>query len=484
MHHFQNAATRRRFLTQTTGHLGIAALASLLGPAAGANAPAGNGDASTVEVPGVLRRTHLPPKVKNVIYLFMAGGPSQMDLFDHKPILRRRHGEEMPASVLGTQRVTLMTRNQGHFKTAATPYGFRRVGRAGHWMSELFQHLPNVADELCFIHSMTSEAINHDPACTLMQTGRNAPGLPCMGSWLSYGLGSENRDLPAFVVMISGPLDQPVPSRYYHSGFLPSQHQGVQFQTIGDPVLYLNNPPGIDRQARSEMISGIRDLNRERFQKVGDPEIEARINAFELAFRMQTSVPGLLDLNQETRTTLDLYGPDVENAGSFTRNCLLARKLVEQGVRFVQLFHRGWDQHYHVVNDVRRQAMAVDRGCAALLQDLKRRGLLDSTLVVWGGEFGRTAFGQGDLSHGFGRDHHARCYTYWLAGAGIKAGFTFGATDEFAYNVTENPVEVHDLHATLLHTLGIDHERLTYRFGGRDFRLTDVAGRVVSDLLA
>ena len=467
--------TRRRFLTRTSAGLGAAALASLLGP---------RGRADGVAVPGALGRTHLAPKAMNVIYLFMSGGPSHIDLFDPKPVLRERHGEEMPASVLGTQRVTLMTRDQGHFKTACTPYRFRRVGRCGHDMSELWQHLPGVADELCLIRSVHTEPINHDPAITFMQTGRGEAGLPSMGSWVSYGLGSENRDLPAFVVMISGPLDQPVPSRSFQNGFLPSQHQGVRFQSDGDPVLYLSSPPGINQLARRDQVDAINELNRLRHARTRDPDIEARINSFELAFRMQTSVPGLMDAAGEPRHVADSYGPEVQTPGSFARNCLLARRLVERGVRFVQLFHRGWDQHSHVVNDLRRQVTSVDQPITALLRDLKRQGLLDSTLVIWGGEFGRTAFGQGDLAGGFGRDHHPRCFSVWLAGAGVRAGLTYGATDEYGYNVTEGPVHVHDLHATILHLLGIDHERLTYRFGGRDFRLTDVAGNVVNEVLA
>jgi hypothetical protein len=472
--------SRRRFLARTSAGLGLAAVASLLNPGAPASAPGPGG----VPVPGALGRTHRRPTAKNVIYLFMAGGPSHIDLFDRKPILRARHGQEMPASVLGTQRVTLMTRDQGHFRTAATPYRWGRHGRAGHEMSSLLPHLATVADDLCVVKSVHTEPINHDPAVTFMQTGRPQPGLPCFGSWLSYGLGSENRDLPAFVVMLSGPLDQPVPSRYYHSGFLPAQHQGVQFQPAGDPVHYLSNPQGIDRAGRGDIIEGINELNRLRHAQVRDPEIEARISSFELAFRMQASVPELMNSGSEPRNVIDGYGPEVHQPGSFARNCLVARRLVERGVRFVQLMHRGWDQHHHVTTDLRRQTLATDQPCAALLRDLKRTGLLDDTLVIWGGEFGRTAFGQGDLNGPFGRDHHPRCFTYWMAGGGIKPGFSYGATDDFGYNVTENPVHVHDLHATLLHCLGIDHERLTYRFGGRDFRLTDVAGRVVPDLLA
>lgn len=455
--------SRRRFLTRTSAGLGAAALTLL--------------SADGKDLP------HFAPRAKRVIYLFMSGGPSQVDLFDPKPILRRRHGEEIPASVLGQQRVTLMTRDQGHFRAAATPYRFQRHGQCGHPISELLPHTATVADELCLIHSLHTEPINHDPAVTFMQCGREQPGLPCMGSWLSYGLGAENRDLPAFVVMISGPLDQPIASHYYHSGFLPSQHQGVEFQSSGDPVHYLADPAGQSLEARRSLVQRINALNRLRHTQVADPEIEARINSFELAFRMQASVPDLVDITRESRRVVASYGPDVETPGSFARNCLLARRLVERGVRFVQLFHRGWDQHHHVVDDLRRQTLATDQPCAALLRDLKSRGLLDDTLVVWGGEFGRTSFGQGDLSGPFGRDHHPRCFTYWLAGAGVRAGLRHGATDEYGYNIAADPVHVNDLHATLLHLLGIDHQRLTYRWAGRDFRLTDVGGKVVSAMV-
>jgi hypothetical protein len=393
------------------------------------------------------------------------------------------HGKEVPKSVLGEQRVTLMTRNQGHFKTASTPYRFVRYGRCGHEMTELFPHLGQVADDICLIRSLHTEPINHDPAVTFMQTGRPQPGLPCAGSWVSYGLGSENRDLPAFVVMISGLKDQPIPSRYYHSGFLPTQHQGVQFQSGSDPVLYLSNPQGLTHQARGDLIAGINQLNRLHQATVHDPEIETRINSYELAFRMQTSVPELMDVSHEPPHVLSAYGPEVGSPGSYARHCLLARRLVERGVRFVQLFHRGWDHHFDVAGRIKKEAEVTDQPTAALLGDLKQRGLLDETLIIWGGEFGRTAYGQGNLSGGFGRDHHPRCFTVWLAGGGIKGGTAIGRTDDFGYNVVGSGVHVNDLHATVLHQLGIDHTRLTYRFGGRDFRLTDVAGKVVQEAI-
>ena len=472
--------TRRRFLTHTSAGLGMAAVASLLDPKAFAAAPSDQRS----HVPGILGGSHFAPRAKNVIYLFMSGGPSHVDLFDHKPTLKKRHGEELPASVRGDQRVTLMTRSQDRFLAAGSPFKFNKNGQSGQEMCELWPHLGRCADEMCVIRSIHSEPINHDPAVTFKQTGRPQPGLPCMGSWLSYGLGSENRDLPAFVVMLSGAKDQPVPTRYYHSGILPSQHQGTFFQASGDPVLYLSNPQGMDQEIRGSVVEGINELNRLRNAKTRDPEIDARINSFELAFRMQTSVPELMNIAGETKSTLSLYGPEVDTPGSFARNCILARRLVERGTRFVQIFHRGWDQHNTLADQLRRQTTAVDQPAAALIQDLKKRGLLEETLIIWGGEFGRTAYGQGNLSGNFGRDHHPRCFTYWLAGGGIKGGISYGSTDDYGYNITSNPVHVNDLHATILHCLGIDHQRLTYRFGGRDFRLTDVAGNVVKALLA
>ena len=475
--------SRRRFLTRTSACLGMTAVASLLDPTLLSSNPT---SPSAQGLPSLgLGEPHFLPKAKNVIYLFMGGGPSHVDTFDPKPTLTLRHGQDMPQDILGTQRVTLMTRNQSRFQVAATPFRFRKVGQAGHDMSDLWVHLPRVADELTFIRSVYTEPINHDPAVMFMQTGRGQSGLPSMGAWCSYGLGSENRDLPAYIVMMSGTMDQPISWRYFNAGFLPAQHQGVQFQADGDPVSYLSNPPGLSRAARGDQMAGLTELNRLRHAQVGDPEIEARIHAFELAFRMQSSVPSLMSIDSETQRDIDLYGPDVNNPGSFARQALLARRLVERGVRFVQLFHRGWDGHVGVIPALRRQVRDVDQPIAALIQDLKTRGLLDSTLVIWGGEFGRTAYGQGDLQGGlFGRDHHPRCFTYWLAGAGIKPGVVHGSTDDFGYNVAEHPIHVNDLHATILHCLGIDHERLTYRFGGRDFRLTDVAGEVVREVLA
>jgi hypothetical protein len=478
LHTLRQLLTRRHFLRRTSAGLGAVAVASLLDPKLLAESAQPKGR------PGILGRPHFPAKARSVIYLFMAGGPSHVDTFDPKPTLRAQHGKEMPKSVLGTQRVTLMTRNQGHFQAASTPFKTVKVGKAGIEITDVLPHTAKVIDELAVVRSIHSEPINHDPAVTFMQTGRGQPGLPCMGSWVTYGLGSESGDLPAFVVMISGPFDQPTPSRYWHSGFLPAQYQGVQFQPGKDPVLYLANPDGISQENRGHLIDGINQLNQLKLAEVGDPEIEARISSYELAFRMQTSVPELMDASKEPKSVLSLYGPDVDKPGSFAANCLLARRLVERGVRFVQLFHRGWDAHGDVTGNVRRQAGATDQPAAALLRDLKQRGLLDSTLVVWGGEFGRTAYGQGNLKGGFGRDHHPRCFTVWLAGAGIKGGTVSGQTDDFGYNIAADGVHVNDLHATILHLLGVEHERLTYRFGGRDFHLTDVAGKVVMPILA
>lgn len=471
---------RRRFLQRTTCGLGVAALASLLDAEGHANPPA----QQAIPPGGILGQPHFPARARNVIHLFMGGGPSHVDLYDYKPMLRKLHGQEIPRSVLGAQRVTLMTRDQGHFRAVAAPYPFARYGQCGLEMTSLMPHLGARADDLCVIRSLHTEPINHDPAVTFMQTGRPQPGLPCMGSWVDYGLGSVNRDLPAFVVMISGLKDQPIPSRYYHSGFLPSQHQGVQFQSGADPVLYLSNPQGLPAASRGDIIGGINELNRLRHAAVGDPEIETRISSYELAFRMQTSVPELMDIRTEPAKVLAAYGPDVKTPGSFARHCLLARRLVERGVRFVQLFHRGWDHHNDLANRLKKEAELTDQPTAALLGDLKQRGLLDETLVIWGGEFGRTAYGQNSLGGGIGRDHHPRCFTVWLAGGGVKGGLSLGRTDDFGYNLAGPGVHVNDLHATVLHLLGIDHTRLTFRFGGRDFRLTDVAGQVVKEVLA
>lgn len=462
---------RRRFLGHSASGVGAAALASLLNP----QLLAGSSETE--------------PKAKRVIYLFMHGGPSQMDLFDEKPELSKLQGTELPASVRMNQRLTGMTSKQKSFPVASSAFKFGRHGRSGSSLSELLPHLGEVADDVCIIKSMHTEAINHDPAVTYLQTGHQQPGRPSMGSWLSYGLGSENEDLPAFVVLLSrgsaARPDDPLHSRLWGSAFLPSNHQGVSFRSAGDPVLYLSNPPGIDAATRRRMLDGLAQLNRKQFEVAGDPEINTRIAQFELANRMQTSVPELTDLSGETKATFDMYGVDARRPGTFAANCLQARRMAERGVRFIQLYHRGWDQHYNLPSDLRLQCRDVDQPCAALIKDLKQRGLLKDTLIVWGGEFGRTIYSQGKLeSNNYGRDHHGRCFTMWLAGGGIKPGITYGATDDFSYNVVDKPVHVHDLNATILHCLGIDHKKMTFKFKGRQYRLTDVHGEIVNDVLA
>ena len=461
-----NSFTTRR------GFLGTTALASLLSPDLLAKAT-----------------NQIAPRAKRIIHLFMHGGPPQMELFDAKPDLLRRRGENLPESVRKTQRLTGMTSGQKKFPIVPGSFRFARHGRSGASISELLPHLAGVADELCIVKSMHTEAINHDPAVTYLQTGHQQPGRPSFGAWLSYGLGSENRDLPAGVVLLSNgsatrPTD-PLHARLWGPGFLPSNHQGVQFRSGNDPVLYLSNPSGIDTDTRQRMINGLAKLNREQFARAGDPEILTRTAQFEMAFRMQMSVPELTDLSTEPESTGRLYGNDFARPGSFARNCVLARRLAERDVRFIQLYHRGWDQHYNLPTDLRLQCGDIDRACAGLIRDLKQRGLLDDTLIVWTGEFGRTIYSQGTLEYNnYGRDHHGGCFSIWLAGGGIKPGITYGSTDEFSFNVAENGVHVHDLNATLLHCLGIDHERLTFRFQGRHYRLTDVHGHVVHSILA
>lgn len=433
--------------------------------------------------------THFPAKAKRIIYLFMHGGPSQLDLFDHKPQLSRRHGEELPESVRGNQRLTGMTSGQKSLPVTSSLFHFRQYGEAGAWISDALPYTSKIVDELCFIRSMHTEAINHDPAVTLMQTGHQQAGRPSFGAWASYGLGTENSDLPAFMVMVSRgsaarPAD-PLYSRLWGSGFLPSNHQGTALRSRGDQVLYLSNTPGIDRSVRRDQLDVLAHLNRLQFDQQHDSEIETRIAQYELAFRMQTAVPDLADFSSEANDTFEAYGSESRRPGTFAANCLLARRMAERGVRFIQLYHQGWDQHYNLPSDLRLQCRDVDQPAAALIQDLKQRGLLDETLVVWGGEFGRTTYSQGKLEPtNYGRDHHGNCFTMWLAGGGIKPGVIHGETDEFCYNVVRNPVHVHDLNATLLHLLGVDHTRLTYRFQGRHYRLTDVHGSVIHPVLA
>ena len=466
------ALNRRCFLSCAGSGLGAAALASLL-------------DGASVTAGG-LSKFHFAPTAKRVIFLHQSGAPSQIDLFDPKPELWRRHGQELPASVRGGQRLTTMTSMQEAKPLTAPRFRFTRWGMSGADVSELLPYTGHIADNLCFLRAVHTEAINHDPAITFLQTGSQQPGRPSMGAWTSYGLGSENHNLPAYVVFISGgqPGDQPLFGRLWGSGFLPGQHQGVKFRGRGDAVLYLSNPPGINRSMRRRMLDLQADLNRREFVRTGDPEIQAAIAQAEIAHGMQMSVPELQEISGEAQHTLDLYGPDVGRPGSYAANCLLARRLIERGVRFVQLYHRGWDHHVDLPRRIREKARETDQPSAGLVADLKRRGLLDDTLVVWAGEFGRTAYCQGELTAvNYGRDHHPRCFTVWLAGGGIRPGCTFGATDDFSYNVVENGVHVHDLQATVLHCLGLDHERLTFRFRGRDYRLTDIAGTVVHKIL-
>jgi hypothetical protein len=473
--------TRRQLFGRTAAGIGTAALASLLNPRLFA-APS--------EHPGALPALHFAPRAKRVIYLFMSGGPSHIDLFDYKPKLRDHHGEELPGSVRMGQRITGMTSGQKSFPCVAPMFKFAQHGASGTWLSELLPYTASVVDDIAIIKSVNTEAINHDPAITYIQTGSQQPGRPSLGAWLSYGLGSENDNLPAFIVMISqgsgNKTDQPLFSRLWGSGFIPSQHQGIRFRSGDDPVLYLSNPPGIDAATRKRMLDGVVRLNTMAAQSFGDPEINTRIAQYEMAFRMQTSVPELTDLSAEPKHVRELYGIDDSGVdGGFARNCLLARRMVERGVRFVQLMHRGWDQHGNLPAQIRGQCRDVDRPSAALVKDLKQRGLLDDTLVIWGGEFGRTVYSQGALTrNNYGRDHHGRCFSLWLAGGGIKAGISHGETDDYCYNVVKDPVHIHDLNATILRCLGIDHTRLTFRFQGRDFRLTDVHGDVVSKLLA
>ena len=465
--------TRRHFFGKLGTGAGAAALSSLL-----------SRDLAASETP-----THLAPQAKRIIYLFQSGAPSQLETLDYKPGLKNLHETELPDSIRGGQRLTGMTSGQTSFPVAASQFGFSRFGQSGAYFSELLPYTGAEADELCVVKSMFTDAINHDPAITFMQTGSQQPGRPSFGAWTSYGLGSANEELPAFVVLISKgsglPNAQGLLSRLWGSGFIPSRHQGVKLRSEGDPVLYLSDPPGIDRGARRRMLDGISALNQLQHEEFGDPEIAARIAQYEMAYKMQASVPELTDLSEESPATFEMYGPDSRKPGTFAANCLLARRLAERGVRFIQLYHRGWDQHGNLPDHISKQCRDIDQPCGALIKDLKQRGLLDDTLVVWAGEFGRTVYCQGKLTkENYGRDHHPRCYAIWMAGGGVKRGITYGETDAFSYNVVKDPVHVHDLQATIQHCLGIDHERLTYRFQGRYYRLTDVHGKVVRGLLS
>ncbi len=473
---------RRAFLSRSGLGLGATALWSLLHREAFASAPA----AVANPFKGILNAPHFAPRAKRIIYLFMSGGPSQHDLFDYKPLLNKMNGQDLPASVRMGQRLTGMTTYQATLPLAGSIFKFAQHGRSGAWVSDLMPWTAKIVDELCFVKSLYTEAINHDPAITFFQTGSQLAGRPSMGAWLSYGLGSANENLPAFVVLISKDrIDQPLYARLWGNGFLPSIHQGVQFRTGKDPVLYLANPNGISRAGRRLMLDRLAELHALQFEELGDPDIQARIGQYEMAYRMQTSVPEVMDISKEPESVIQLYGPEAKQPGTFAANCLLARRLAERDVRFIQLYHPGWDHHGNLPAGIRNQCKDVDRACYALISDLKCRGMLDDTLVVWGGEFGRTNYSQGKLTAtDYGRDHHPRCFTGWLAGGGIRPGITYGATDEFGYNIADNPVHVYDLQATMLHCLGIDHERLTYRFQGRYYRLTDVHGEVVKGIIA
>ena len=480
------AMTRRQFFRRNTVGIaiGIPALAALLtkdGFAADT--------ATDPKTGGLVGLPHFSPKAKRVIFLHQSGAPSQMELFDYKPGLVNLQGKDLPDSVRMGQRITGMTSGQSSFPVAPSIFKFNQYGRSNTWISELLPYHGKIVDDITIIKSTYTEAINHDPAITFVQTGFQQPGRPSMGAWVTYGLGSENQNLPAFVVMVSQANalnpDQPLFSRLWGSGFLSSRYQGVKFRASGDAVLYLSNPPGVPSPTRRRMLDGIAKLNRLLAEKYGDPEIDTRVAQYEMAYRMQTSVPDLMDLSKESESTFELYGPDSRKPGTYAANCLLARRLAERGVRFIQLYHRGWDQHNDLPRDIALQCKGVDQPSAALVLDLKQRGMLDDTLVIWAGEFGRTVYCQGKLSAtNYGRDHHPRCFAIWMAGGGIQRGLSVGKTDDFSYNILEDPVHVHDLQATILHCLGIDHLRLTYKFQGRDFRLTDVGGNVVKRVLA
>ncbi|HLJ97393.1 MAG TPA: DUF1501 domain-containing protein [Gemmataceae bacterium] len=482
------ALTRRHFLSNAGLGLGSLALGGLL---------PGRSTAAEGGLPGV---PHFPAKARRVIYLFQSGGPAQQDLFDYKPLLNEKNGTQLPDHVRGGQRLTGMSVNQASIPLAGSVFQFARHGQAGAWVSELLPHTAGIVDELCFVRSMYTEAINHDPAITFLQTGSQVAGRPSMGSWISYGLGSMSENLPAFIVLVTkGKGDQPLYARLWGNGFLDSRYQGVKFGAGKDPVFYLSNPEGVSTTGRRALLNKLAELNHIQYERELDPEIEARMAQYEMAYRMQTSVPEVTDFSKEPKNILDLYGSDVHTPGTFAANCLLARRLAERGVRFIQLYHQGWDQHGDLPRQIRTQCRETDQPCAALIQDLKQRGLLADTLVIWGGEFGRTSYSQGKLTKdSYGRDHHPRCFTIWLAGAGIQAGLIYGRTDDYGYNIanergepitpdkatfTPGAVHVHDLQATILHLLGIDHERLTFLFQGRRFRLTDVHGHVVKELL-
>ncbi len=473
-HDYQKGYTRREFLGKTSLGLGALALSGLMNPLQAFAPPVHSG------------LPHFPAKAKRVIYLFQSGGPSQQDIFDYKPLLNKMHGQEIPPSVKGEGRVTGMTAGQSSFPLVAGPFQFKQYGQSGAWISDLMPYLSQISDELCFIKSMHTDAINHDPAITFLQTGSQFPGRPSIGAWVSYGLGSDNENLPAFVVLVTkNQRGQPLYARLWGNGFLPSEHQGVQFRAGENPVLFLSNPPGVDAKSRRAQLDALKALQQQQLEHTQDPEVAAKIAQYEMAYRMQTSVPEIMDVSKEPEYIYDMYGPASRIPGSFAANALLARRLVERGVKFVQLYHQGWDAHGNAINNHRRQCTDVDQPTAALIMDLKQRGLLEDTLVIWSGEFGRTSYSQGKITPTeYGRDHHPSCFTLFMAGAGVKKGFSYGTTDDFSYNIVSNPVHVHDFQATLMHLLGIDHERFTFKYQGRRFRLTDVHGSVVHDILA
>ena len=485
---FDILQTRRQFFSaacrSVSGAMGLGALGALGAAGAGARAIA-----SPLDGFGTVGAPHFAPKAKRIIYLFMSGGPSQMDMFDYKPQMADKFDADLPDSIRMGQRITTMTSGQSRLPIAPTKFAFKQHGESGAWVSELLPYTSRMVDRLCFVKSMHTDAINHDPAITFMQTGSQQPGRPSMGSWMSYGLGSMNANLPAFIVLQSSWTGRAEAQALFHrlwgAGFLPSEHQGVALRATGDPVTYLKNPPGVSRERRRAMLDQLAAFNRKQHEQIGDPETNARIAQYEMAYKMQASVPELTDLSGESDRTHELYGPDSRKPGTFAANCLLARRLAERDVRFIQIYHRGWDQHEDLPVDLADQCKDIDQGAYGLVTDLAQRGMLDDTLVIWGGEFGRTIYCQGKLTkERYGRDHHPRCFTMWMAGAGVKAGTTYGETDEFSYNIVRNPVHVHDLNATIMHLAGLDHERLTTRYQGRDFRLTDVHGELVRGILA
>ena len=480
--------TRRQLFGRGAKGIGAAALAWLMNPKLLSGLPARAGLGVDSKTGGLAGLPHFAPRAKRVIFLHQSGAPSQIDLYDYKPKLNELRGHDLPPSVRKGQRITGMTSGQDSLPLTPSIFKFSQHGVSGTWISELLPHTAKIVDDIAIIRTVHTEAINHDPAITFVQTGSQQPGRPSMGAWVSYGLGSENRNLPDYVVLISQANaeinDQPLFSRLWGSGFLRSEHQGVKFRASGDPVLYLSDPPGINSVTRRRMLDSLADLNRMKVQAFSDPEIETRIAQYEMAYRMQTSVPELMDLSDEPDCIFELYGPDSRKPGTYAANCLLARRLIERDVRFVQLYHRGWDQHGNLPRDIVLQCRGTDQASAALVIDLKQRGLLDETLVFWGGEFGRTVYCQGRLTEtNYGRDHHPRCFTIWMAGGGIKPGINVGETDDFSYNIVSEPVHIHDLQATILHCLGVDHKRLTFKFQGRHFRLTDIHGNVIQKVL-